>query len=134
MSRHIPSNTPVIIENNGFRLSSMAISRMTVYISREDIRSLPIEPWKPIKLATLRKFPELGDTVEIDQTPPKILSKRPRVVIYFRKKPTVRHWFRIPEAASRYMSIYIRYQLGFKMITPFNITSLLYKEEFKEIT
>lgn len=134
MAKHIPSKHPIIIENNGFRLISRAINRITVYISREDLRNTPVAPYKPIILATLRKFPELGDTVEIDQTPPKILSTKPRVVIYFRKTPTVRHWFRIPESAARQMAIYIRYQLGFKMITPFNITALFYKEEFKEIT
>lgn len=134
MAKHIPSKHPVIIENNGFRLISRAINRITVYISREDLRNTPVAPYKPILLATLRKFPELGDTVEIDQTPPKILSTKPRVVIYFCKTPSVRHWFRIPEAAARQMAIYIRYRLGFKMITPFNITALFYKEEFEEIT
>lgn len=134
MAKHTPAKHPIIIENNGFRLISRAINRITVYISREDLRNTPVAPYKPILLATLRKFPELGDTVEIDLTPPKILSNRPRVVIYFRKTPTIRHWFRIPQNATRFMSIYIRYQLGFKMILPFNITALFYKEEFEEIT
>lgn len=133
MAKHTPAKHPIIIENNGIRLTAKAINRITVYISREDLRNTPVAPYKPIILATLRKFPEYGDTVEVDLCPPKILSNRPRVVIYFRDKPTVRHWFRLTEEASRNMSIYIRYQLGFKMITPFNITALFYKEEFHEI-
>lgn len=133
MSKHTISNTPVIIENNGFRLTFVPIKRITVYISKKDIKDTPVSPWKPIITATLRKFPELGDTIEIDQTPPKILSNRPRVVIYFLAKPSVRYWFKLTETASRCMSIYIRYHLGFKMIPPFNIIALLYKEEFKEI-
>ncbi len=134
MAMHIPAKNPVIIENNGFRLVSKAIKRMSVYVSKEDITNTPVAPWKPLILASLRKFPELGDTVEIDSCAPKILTKRPRVVIYFRDKPTTRHWFNINEAGSRLMAIYLRYQLGFKMITPFNLTAMLYKEEFEEIT
>lgn len=134
MSKHIPSKHPIIIENNGFRLISKAVSRITVYVGEKDIKTVPTAPWKPVILATLRKFPELGDTVEIDSCAPKILTKRPRVVIYFRKNPTTRHWFNINEAGCRLMSIYIRYQLGFKMITSFNLTAMLYKEEFEEIT
>lgn len=134
MAKHNPSKHPIIIENNGFRLVSKAISRITVYVGEKDIKTIPVTPWKPVILATLRKFPELGDTVEIDSCAPKILTKRPRVVIYFRDKPTTRHWFNINEAGSRLMAIYIRYQLGFKMITPFNLTAMLYKEEFEEIT
>lgn len=133
MAMHIPAKNPVIIENNGFRLVSKAIKRMSVYVSKEDITNTPVAPWKPLILASLRKFPELGDTAEVDLIAPKVLTKRPRVVIYFQAKPTTRHWFNIPEAAVRYMSIYIRYKLGFKMITPFDITSMLYKEELHEI-